>query len=439
MVGFLSCTLATTISRQLSKYSNGIFHREHSAITPVMGTITMTIKSFKRTLLGVAIATVSCHASAAGFQLNAQSATGLGRAFAGDAVIADNASVMARNAAAMTLFDKTAMSVGFETVTTMIEVKDAVYSPGSVSANYDDAGSTSIAPNFYFITPIDDRLSIGISAYTNFGTKTEFSDDYTGYEYGGTTDLKTFNLGLATGFRLDENWSIGGGLDFIYGQGKLHRETSTSVTVLDVDAKGWAVGFNAGVLYEVDDNNRYGLDYHYSPEVKADGKINYVYSGSGEIDDTLNLTLPDFAEFSGYNRVTNQVAIHYSIQWIKWSEFDSLTADKSGNLKDYKWKDAWHYSLGATYYLNPTWTLRVGYMYDTSAQDQDKSISVPDSDRQWLSTGFGYKLDEKSNIDLGFTYLLGKDVKVTEGSSSSITGTTHADAIMFGLQYSRTF
>ncbi|MGL5250896.1 MAG: outer membrane protein transport protein, partial [Enterovibrio sp.] len=52
----------------------------------------------------------SSSAFAAGFQVNGQSATGLGRAFAGDAVIADNASVMARNPAAMSLFDRPQLS-----------------------------------------------------------------------------------------------------------------------------------------------------------------------------------------------------------------------------------------------------------------------------------------------------------------------------------------
>ncbi len=63
---------------------------------------------FIRSAIAVAVAASSTSAFAAGFQLNAQSATGIGRAFAGDAVIADNASVMARNPAAMALFDETA-------------------------------------------------------------------------------------------------------------------------------------------------------------------------------------------------------------------------------------------------------------------------------------------------------------------------------------------
>ena len=95
---------------------------------------------FKKSLLAVTITTAtlaSQQALAAGFQLNAQSATGIGRAFAGDAVIADNASVMARHPAAMALFDKTELSLGFESITSMIEVKDAKYTKYTNAIQYD--------------------------------------------------------------------------------------------------------------------------------------------------------------------------------------------------------------------------------------------------------------------------------------------------------------
>lgn len=415
---------------------------------------------FKKSVIALAITLTTQQAFAAGFQLNAQSATGLGRAFAGDAVIADNASVIARNPAAMAMFDEKAMSLGFESITTMIEVSDATYtnrlSGASSSADYDDAGDTSIAPNFYFITPINEKVALGASIYSNFGTKTEFSDDYAGAEYGGLSDVKSINFGLTASYRIDSQWSVGAGLDAIYGQGKLQREfdptlaatltalnfISTS-TALDVDADGWAVGFNLGTVYEKNEDTRFGLDYHYSPDLKADGDV--AYGGGSSISDTLILPLPDMAEFSGYHRINNNYAVHYSIQWIQWSEFDKLEAETTGTLNDYKWKDAFHYSIGGTYYLNDTWTLRAGYMYDESAQDKITSISVPDSDRQWLSAGFGYKLSEKATIDFGATYLFGKDVEVEEESAkngttlSSLTGTTHADSLMLGLQYSRTF
>ncbi|ODS10803.1 outer membrane protein transport protein [Vibrio scophthalmi] len=419
---------------------------------------------FKKTLLAVTIATTSIasqQAMAAGFQLNAQSATGIGRAFAGDAVIADNASVMARNPAAMALFDKTALSLGFETIITDIEVKDAKYTGASaaplgytaspINSNYDDAGSTSVAPNIHLIVPVNDQFAWGVNAYSNFGTRTDFGDSFVGSEYGGETEIMSINFGLAGSYRVNEQWSFGAGLDLIYGQGTLKRNFSDSFytgpnpggllddvvavngsSILDIDkADGWGVGFNVGTVFELDENNRFGLSYRYSPDITAK-------DGSQEI----TLPLPDMAEFSGYHKIEDtKFAVHYSIQYIGWAAFDKIEFKNAGiPEKEYGWQDGWHYAIGGTYYLNNDWTVRAGYMYDTSAQDKITSISVPDSDRQWFSTGFTYHIDSSSNVDFGFTYLVGEDVTVTEDLGvSSITGTTRANAILVGLQYSRSF
>jgi long-chain fatty acid transport protein len=333
-------------------------------------------------------------------------------------------------------------------------VKDAEYTSATgttYSADYNNAGSTSYAPNLHLIAPVNDKFAVGVNAYTNFGTKTEFDSDYTAGEFGGTTDIKSMNLGLAGSYRIDEQWSLGAGLDIIYGQGKMQRATASGRQLLDIDANGWAVGFNLGTVYEMDDNNRFGLAYHYSPELEADGD---VYTATkGAIKDTLLLPLPDLWELSGYHRLEDsKFALHYSVQWIGWNTFDILKAKKAGNIKAYKWQNSAHYSIGGTYYLNNDWTLRAGYMYDTSAQDELTSISVPDSDRNWFSAGFTYNLTAKSNIDFGFTYLLGKDVDVKESQDfskpkglpagtlvSNLNATTHADAILMGLQYSQTF
>ena len=54
-------------------------------------------------LIALSLGLASGQSLGAGFALNSQSATGIGRAMAGDAIIADNASVMARNPAAMAM------------------------------------------------------------------------------------------------------------------------------------------------------------------------------------------------------------------------------------------------------------------------------------------------------------------------------------------------
>lgn len=238
---------------------------------------------FQRSLLAVAVAVTTSQAHAAGFQLNAQSATGIGRAFAGDAVIADNASSMARNPATMALFDKTSLSLGFETIITDISVKDSA--APSIYPDYDDVGGTSVAPNIHLIVPVNDKFAWGVNAYSNFGTNTDFSDSpqYNNSLFGGETDILSMNIGLAGSYRLNEQWSFGAGLDIIYGKGTLRRGNQELKALagpagdllfpgndfINVqDAEGWGVGFNVGTVYELNENNRFGLSYRYSPEIE---------------------------------------------------------------------------------------------------------------------------------------------------------------------------
>ncbi|HIF9179694.1 TPA: outer membrane protein transport protein [Photobacterium damselae] len=410
---------------------------------------------FTKTLVAAAVTIASQQAMAAGFQLNAQSATGLGRAFAGDGVIADNASTMAKNPASMALFDAPALSLGVIAIDTDVKVKNATYTSlmGPNALPDEQIGGTSFAPNIYYIHPLNDKWTVGAGLYSNFGTKTEFSNDYVANEYGGLTDVKSVNLALSAAFRVNEHWSLGGGLDVIYGSGKLERSNKIlgpiinkdpkNTSLLKADADGVALGFNLGTVYELNENNRFGLSYRYSPTLEAKGDIKYLGNNLG--NQKLKMPLPDMAEFSGFNKLSDKFAVHYSIQWIRWSEFDVLETSGGVNLNDYEWQDGWHYSIGGTYYLNDTWTLRAGYMHDTSAQDKRTSISVPDSARNWFSGGFSYHLDPKSSIDFGVTYLVGEDVKADENTIihgkpiSSITATTRANAWLYGIQYNRSF
>ncbi|PMK01168.1 outer membrane protein transport protein [Vibrio sp. 10N.261.55.A7] len=441
---------------------------------------------FKKSLLAVTIASASlasAQVAAAGFQLNSQSATGLGRAFAGDAVIADNASAISRNAAALALFDRTEVSLGANVIQSEVDITGSTYtSPlGSQSVNDTQNDATSFVPNLFIAHPINEQFAVGFGAYSNFGTTNEFDNNWgagTGTLYidspvtqnptavvpgadafGGTTNVSSMNLLFAGSYRINEQWSVGGGIDFVYGEGELKRNSTMNVEVgspgasvptgttstqnlMDVDASGWGVGFNLGAVYEMNENNRFGLSYHYSPEIEASGTVSY--QGNANIGD-LKMPLPSMAEFSGYHRIEDtKFAVHYSIQYISWSDFDALVTTSGQNIKDYKWKDTFHYSIGGTYYINQNWEARIGYMFDEGVQDTLTSVSVPDSDRQWFSAGASYHFNADQTLDLGFTYLVGEDVAVTDTISTTsgdlvLNTTTKATAILFGAQYTHRF
>jgi long-chain fatty acid transport protein len=104
-------------------------------------------------------------------------------------------------------------------------------------------------------------------------------------------------------------------------------------------------------------------------------------------------------EVSGYNRVAPQWAIHYSLAYTSWSQFQELKATGSNGqtlfYKDESFQDAYRIALGTTYYYDNNWTFRTGIAFDDSPVPADKrSISIPDQDRFWLSAGATYAFNE---------------------------------------------
>ncbi|AAN56105.1 TonB-dependent receptor [Shewanella oneidensis MR-1] len=433
------------------------------------------MKSFNKTLLTVAIALASSQTFASGFQLNSQSATGMGRAFAGDAVIADNATVLSRNPAAMALFDKDAISFGLTYADITVDVKDVNFNlpNGAVDlGSIDDAGSSKVIPNIFYIHPIDDKFAVGFAAFSNFGTGTDASSlsknlpkgSPAPYDLLGETEVTTVNFNASVSYRINDIFSIGAGVDAIYGEGRLTRNASTTPLV-DVDADGWAFGGILGATVELDKDNRFGISYRFSPTVNVEGDINTISTkdlsaaGLGSKTalatnfDSLDVPLADIFQVAGFHQITPKFALHYTAQYTQWSKFDQITA-KDGvatiipgqagagiklpagdiALKEYQWKDSWLFSLGGTYTINEQFTVRAGYMHDQGVVDEISSISFPDSDRNWYTAGMSYHINPQNTVDFGIAFIKGEEVHLIE--NSAITGPVNAITESSGMYYS---
>ena len=138
-------------------------------------------------LLGTIAALTPCLTNAAGFQLNAQSATGLGRAFAGDAVMADSAAIVAKNSAAMAYIEQPMLSVGAVYIDSGIDVSNVSYTPmmGDTETLDDqslDAGT--LVPNIHYVHPIEgSKFTLGTTVHSNFGTDVEFDNSFEADEF----------------------------------------------------------------------------------------------------------------------------------------------------------------------------------------------------------------------------------------------------------------
>ncbi|WP_318364726.1 long-chain fatty acid transporter FadL [Enterobacter sp.] len=420
---------------------------------------------FTKSALAVAVAIVSTQAWSAGFQLNEFSSSGLGRAYSGEGAIADDAGNVSRNPALITLFDRPAFSGGAVYIDPDVNISGrSPYTGRSTKA--DNIAPTAWVPNLHFVAPINEQFGWGASVTSNYGLATEFNDNYIAGEYGGKTDLTTLNLNLSGAYRLNDNWSFGLGFDAVYADAKIERYSGEQTAALpknsskiaSLEGDEWGFGWNAGILYELDKDNRYGFTYRSEVKVDFDGDYKSGISplanrlpgagtafpagtGGQTIPGSLTLHLPEMWELSGYNRVAPQWAVHYSIAYTSWSQFQELKATGDGDrtlfYKDEGFKDSYRLALGTTYYMDDNWTFRTGIAYDDSPVPAGKrSISIPDQDRLWLSAGTTYAFNDNASVDVGASYMHGQKVTVNEGP---YTFHSEGKAWLFGTNFNYAF
>lgn len=174
-----------------------------------------------KSALTAAVALVSSHALAAGFQLNEFSTIGLGRAYSGEGAMGDTAASASRNPATMALMDRPMFSIGAVFIDPDVNVDGQSASANSLRAN--NIAPTQWVPNIHYVQPLSDRWWVGASATSNYGLATEFNDGYAGGPFAGKTDLMTMNLNLSTAYRLNRHFSFGIGLDAVYARAKIER------------------------------------------------------------------------------------------------------------------------------------------------------------------------------------------------------------------------
>ncbi|WP_444921402.1 OmpP1/FadL family transporter [Microbulbifer sp. CnH-101-G] len=469
----------------------------------------MNKKYLRHAVLAAAIGSVSQGAMAAGFYLQETSASGLGRAFAAENTIGDNASILARNPAGSALFDTYTLTGGITYVDPEIDVAGdvtyflpvgvgpdgVIYAESSTVADATDYASSAFIPNGYLAAPINDDWSWGLAMYTDFGLETDFPDDFPGTTIANKTSLLTLNIQPSIAYSINDAFSIGASINFLYADAELKTafptdfpigaviEERTGVnpegaTILEVKGDGWDVSWSVGALWNIDDNTRAGISYHakYDPKLKGDVNSDVTPSDAPFDDASGNLTLnlPDTLELGLYHRFENNWAIAFGYMYTNWSRFERLEAFiPSGGegfnpllIKEENFVSGSRYSLAAEYFYNDKVTVRFGYAHDEGAARDGfnlheeetireetgldlpvtwRTLSIPDTDRQWLTIGGTYTHNNRLSVDAGFAYLWGDDELIQEVSNLNgfVTyydgGTTKTEAWLFSAAVNYSF
>ncbi|MDF2153767.1 outer membrane protein transport protein [Vibrio sp. CAU 1672] len=419
-----------------------------------------TNKTLLSTAVALSLLGTTGVANAAGFQLAEYSATGLGRAYAGEAAMADNAGSQWRNPAMLMYLEGTQVSVGAIYVNPNIDVDGEVHFYGNkTSASSHDFAHDAVIPNFYLSHKYNDKFAVGLALGTNYGMETDLGKDFAASHFGNEASVTSMEANLNMAYQLNQAISVGGGLRYVIADGSFGASTpqnnvvgihpehgpisapkGTTLKYMEGDDTAW--GWQLGAAWQVNPQHRIGFAYKSAVDLTLEGyATGFAFNPanpSAHKNGSMDLTLPATAELASFHQLTEQLAVHTSINWTDWSSFEKLVADFPGEpsnlIKEENWDDNYRFAVGTTYQLDSKFALRSGVAYDMSAvSDKNRTATIPETDRLWLSIGAGYQWSEQLTLDAGFTYIFAKDATISEprdasdGQAAQIGGTFNGE------------
>ena len=381
---------------------------------------------------------------ASGFALIEQSASGLGNAFAGAAASAEDASTIFFNPAGMTRLPGEQLVVAGHLIKPSAKFSGTV-SPPIGGGQGGDAGSLAFLPNAYFTYQVTPDMHLGVGINSLFGLTTEYDSGWVGRVQAIKTDMKTININPSIAYRVTDAISVGAGFSFQHAEAEL-TSFAGALGTGEIKAKDDGWGFNLGALWQLGTGTRLGLAYRSQIDYGLHGSAAFSANPAVNGSVTADLTMPDSASLSLFQKLNPQWDVLADVTWTGWSVFNKLLIDMPAPIPDSltieNWKDSWRYSLGANYHMDDTLTLRGGVAFDqTPVPDAThRTPRIPDEDRTWLAFGGQYRLSKQGALDFGYAHLFVKDPSINStAGGTTLTGKYSNHIDILSAQYTHTF
>jgi long-chain fatty acid transport protein len=423
-------------------------------------------------------------ASASGYALIDQNASGSGNAFAGAAAIAEDASTIFFNPAGMSYLPNSQFVAAGQAIkpTASFNNNDSktigpLGTPVSMrGGNGGDPGSWAFLPNFYYAKAVTDSIHLGLGVNSPFGLETQYDNGWAGRYQALKSQLQTININPSVSFKANDRLSLGAGINIQYADttlsnaldvgticyGKVNPATCGAMGLtpqnsdgnVSINGNDWGVGYNLGVIFRPIESTRIGIAYRSRISYTLRGKAtfsNIATPLAGAFPNsvvTANFVVPDSVSSSLVHQLNNQWDILADATWTHWSLFKQLkVVETSGvvlNNQPENWQDTMRYSIGASYRYTEKLKFRVGSAYDqTPVKDAYRTARIPDNNRIWMSVGANYKLSSSNSFDAGYTHVFINNASINQGAVGTVTGqlqgSYNSSIDIISVQYTHTF
>ena len=379
-------------------------------------------------LLAAAALVAAAPAAAGGFYLQEQSPRAVGRAFAGEAAVADSAATIFYNPAGMTNLPGVTADVGGHLLFVESSQTDRGSTRAGPAGTFPTGGGNGgnpfdrpvIIPSGYLSGQIEgSRLWLGLGVSAPFGVKVSYAPGWFGRYDSLVSDVRSLNLQPSFAYKLTDHVSLGAGVD-------VQRLVATLTAALPnvspllpdgtllIRGQDLAFGWNAGVQADfgalrLGAHYRSHVDHRLSGAATVSGLLGPLAGGNGSTRGFAPLSTPDIATV-GAVLGAGKARLLAGGSWTKWSRFKTINVNTPGGTtflsSAQNYRDTWTGNLGAEYDVSPGLTVRAGSMYDqTPTRDGFRTTRVPDGNRVWATAGATAQVNRHVAINLSYAHI----------------------------------
>jgi long-chain fatty acid transport protein len=249
-------------------------------------------------------------------------------------------------------------------------------------------------------------------------------------------------------FAVLDNFSVGGGIRFVYGEGEVsNRVTSPPFDQLEpltalsreMDGDDTGLGYNLAATWKPVEDWTVAITYRSKVKLKLEGDASlqalvdqstiFGYLGSGDLDVNLPAVFSLATSYS-FEALTLEIAWNRTF-WSSFKELDfeydqsfsGTTFDAFDRPLAKNWNDSDAIRLGATLALTEKLTTTLGFAYDQSpVPESTLGFELPDSDAFMYSGGVQYQQSPKLQIALSYMYQYTTTRTVSNQSATGLAG-----------------
>lgn len=285
------------------------------------------------------------------------------------------------------------------------------------------------------VRPAGETWAWGGGFYTPLLQGLEFDDTAPAtastIEYTGSAGILVGNISAAR--KITDRFSIGGGINLLYGQiqSETHISALGGFLVSDGRVKGDGTALEGVVSaeFKANDQWRFGGVYRSGGDIDIKGdswaSVNGVTSNS---DFRFSLRHPPTASLGSAYSPTPQTTWTSDVAWTAWHRFsseiiyDHQSAQQQNVANSFDWRNTWKIKAGVKHSLSDVNQIYAGYSYDRPSLDAgsiDFSATV-DVPMHRVSSGFAHKWSDGFETSTGFIW--GKGSRQEAGVRYKLTG-----------------